>query len=65
MALITIETKINIDDYVTEISDKELIREIKRRAKVLGKSLDDFIKKSLRNYSFHREKKSLRGSTNG
>ena len=45
MALITIETKINIDDYVTEISDKELIREIKRRAKISGKTLNEYVKK--------------------
>ena len=45
MALITIETKINIDDYVTEISDKELIREIKRRAKTADKTIEEFINK--------------------
>lgn len=45
MALITIETKINIDDYVTEISDKELIREIKRRVKISGKTLEEFVGK--------------------
>ncbi len=45
MALITIETKINIDDYVTEISDKELIREIKRRVKISGKTLNEYVNK--------------------
>ena len=45
MALITIETKINIDDYVTEISEKELIREIKRRVKISGKTLDEYVNK--------------------
>ena len=45
MALITIETKINIDDYVTELSDKELIIEIKRRVKISGKTLNEYVKK--------------------
>lgn len=45
MALITIETKINIDDYITEISDKELIREIKRRVRISGKTLNEYINK--------------------
>ena len=45
MALITIETKINIDDYVTELSEKELIREIKRRVKISGKTLEEFVSK--------------------
>ena len=45
MALITIETKINIDDYVTELSEKELIREIKRRVKISGKTLNEYVKK--------------------
>lgn len=45
MALITIETKINIDDYVTELSDKELIREIKRRVKISGKTLNEYVNK--------------------
>ena len=45
MALITIEAKINIDDYVTELSDKELIREIKRRVKILGKTLNEYVNK--------------------
>ena len=55
MALITIETKINIDDYVTELSDKELIRE----RKVLVRDVLLSFKPPF------REKKSLSGLTNG
>src|SRR5690554_5738768 len=43
MALITIETKVNIDDYITELSDKELVKEIKRRARVANKTIEDFL----------------------